>query len=420
MIIHLDIDCFFVSAHRIFDKSLLNRAVAVGGRSNLSIFDKGNTKREISTNSGAFVSSILTKNSLNSDEYYKDEKGRIRGIITTSSYEARACGVRTAMSVNEALSLCPHLKMIAPDYSLYHDLSKKLESYLYTKTPYVEQFSIDEFFIDVRGWVDEKDILLFSQNLKDEIWEKFRLPISIGISNTKYISKLATNEAKPNRIKMIKQEELYEYIKDKPISFFPGIGKAYERKLLANGIRKLGQIFDKKELFYSWKKPGIQLYNRVCGVDKEKVIAKTNSKSIGLGRSFDPIFCRVEIKRRVAILSRYISFLVNKQNITPQTFYLKIKYEYGAKSKEYINTNRLFNEIFFKESMQGLFEKIDNHKNRNIIQLNIIVSNFIENRQHSYNLFNYEEDKRNLELTKKLNKLRDKYGVDIIKNANEL
>ncbi len=421
MIIHLDIDSFFVSAHRTIDSRLLGKAVAVGGRSNLSIFDnKSNDKKVLSNNNGAFVSSILSKNSKNSDEYYKDQNGRIRGIITTSSYEARRYGVKTAMSVNEALMLCPHLIMIPPDYTLYHDLSQKLNRFLYTKTPHVEQFSIDEFFIDLSGYVADEEILDFAKSLKDEVFKNFKLPITIGISNTKWISKLATNDAKPDGIKIIYQDEVFDYIKDKPISAFPGIGKGYEKRLLINGIRKLGQVRDKKALFISWKKPGIQLYNRILGLDKERTLTRSSKKSIGIGRTFDAILDRDEIRRRIVILCRYISFLVFKEKVTPQTFFLKIRYEYKSKSKDYINTNRLFNEKYFKSAILELFDKIDIHPTHSLIQLNLTVSNFIENKNHSFNLFEYTNDKKNLELTNKINGLRDKYGIDIIKNATEL
>ena len=150
MFIHLDLDCFFVSAHRTIDDSLFHIPVAVGGRSNLNIFSSKKEIRKISENSGAFVSTILTNEGQKTfKEYFVDENGKIRGIITTSSYEARAFGVKTAMSVNEALTLCPHLKMLPPNYPLYHELSTKLKELLIKEIPLVEQFSIDEFFGDI-------------------------------------------------------------------------------------------------------------------------------------------------------------------------------------------------------------------------------------------------------------------------------
>ena len=181
MILHLDLDCFFVSAERTTNKKLLNIPVAVGGRSNLNIFNTQKANRMTSSNSGAFVSSIISYNDEEDSQYFKDEYGRIRGIVTTSSYEARAYGVKTAMSVSEALSICPHLKMVKPNYPLYHELSHQLALLLSNKMPFVEQFSIDEFFGDVTGWVDDEDIEKFAFELKEEINPNWICPFPLGL-----------------------------------------------------------------------------------------------------------------------------------------------------------------------------------------------------------------------------------------------
>lgn len=421
MFIHLDLDSFFVSAHRSIDKSLENIPAAVGGRSNLNIFDKQKAVRYISSSSGAFVSSILSSNDdKSSQEYFVDKEGKIRGIITTSSYEARAYGVKTAMSVNEALSLCPHLKMIPPNYPLYHELSLNLAKLLADKIPLIEQFSIDEFFGDVTGWIEEGDVFEFARELQEQIKKELNLPISIGIAKTKWIAKLSTEFAKPLGIKMVAENEVDSFIQNIPISKFPGIGKGYQQRLKNYGISTLGQIKAKRELFYSWKKPGIQLYNRVCGIERERISLAQSKKSIGIGRTFDPIKSREELKRRVTILSRYLSFLVIKAKVNPQTFSIKIKYEYNIKSKNHMNSNRVFNEANFKRLMLELFDNSDIHPTHDIVQLNLTVSSFLENRPSALNLFEYEEDLKQSKLTSGIQKLRNKFGIDIIKNASEL
>lgn len=425
MILHLDLDCFFVSAERTINKKLLNIPVAVGGRSNLNIFNTKKANRMTSSNSGAFVSSIISYNEEEDAQYFKDEHGRIRGIITTSSYEARAYGVKTAMSVSEALSFCPHLKMVKPNYPLYHELSHQLALLLSNKMPLVEQFSIDEFFGDVTGWVDDEDIEQFAFELKEEIKAKLDLPISIGVANTKYMAKLVTEYAKPNGVKVLFKTEEEAFIHNINIEKFAGIGKQFAQRLHGYGISTLGQVKHKKELFYSWKKPGIQLYNRICGLDKEKVASfydkKYDSrKSIGIGRTFDAVASRDELKRRVIILCRYISFLVKKQKVNPQTFFIKIKYEYNVKSKNSFHTNRLFSETYFKQTMMQLFLQTDKHPTHKVIQLNIAVSNFNEHHPKSYDIFNYEEDLKRNKLHNTLQQLREKFGVDIIKSGIEL
>ena len=421
MFIHLDLDCFFVSAHRTIDKSLENIPVAVGGRSNLNIFSTAKEVRKISESSGAFVSTILTNEGEKSfQEYFVDENGRIRGIITTSSYEARSYGVKTAMSVNEALKLCPKLKMVPPNYPLYHELSQKLLKLLELEIPLVEQFSIDEFFGDLSGYIKESEVVEFAYNLKRKIEKELKLPISIGIANTKFLSKLITEYAKPDGVKYVKKEHMKNFTRNIPIEEFPGIGKAYQIRLKGYGIKTLGDIEKKKELFYSWKKPGIELYNRVCGINDNQIIQHRDKKSIGIGRTFDKIYERNELLRRVIILSRYLCFLVKKADVNPLTYAIKIKYESNTKSKNYVNVNRIFNEEDFKFNMKKLFLQNDIHPSHGVVQLNLTVSHFTKPKEFTYNIFEYESDLKKRELSNKLQSLRDKFGIDIIKSASEL
>ena len=423
MILHLDLDCFFAAAHRINNPCLNNIPIAVGGRSNLSIFDKSTQKRELSKIEGAFTSSILSTSDRNKTfkEYFQDDDGRVRGIITTSSYEARAYGVKTAMSVAEALRHCPTLKVIAPNYPLYHDLSHKLKLLLQKVIPTIEQFSIDEFFGDVTGWIKDEDVYDFSVKLKEQIFNELGLPISIGIAKTKWIAKLATNDSKPYGVKLIRPEFVDEYINNKPVGEFCGIGKGYEQRLQKYGIKKLGDVKKEKELFYSWGKFGIELYHRILGTDTSKLTFKKDSyKSIGLGRTFDPIEDRKEIKRRITILCRHLSFLAHKYKYNPTTFALYIKYQYSNKAKDYINTNRTFSEVLLKQELIKLFNKIDNHPTHNVVQINITLSNFAEQNAQAFNLFTLEDDNKQSELTSSMQKLRNKFGIDIIKSAGEL
>jgi DNA polymerase-4 len=426
MILHLDIDCFFASAHRIDNPSLDNIPIAIGGRSNLNIFDTTKQSRHLSQIDGAFTSSILSSSDEKSfEDYFVDNidnssKKKIRGIITTASYEARKYGVKSAMPVSQAIQLCPHIKVIPPNYPLYHELSHQLKLLLENEIPSIEQFSIDEFFGDITGWIDDCDVEEFAKNLKQKVYDKLKIPVSIGISRTKWIAKLATNDAKPFGIKVVYQDDIENFTQNIPIKAFPGIGKGYQEKLQNYGISTLKDIKKKKELFYSWGKNGKQLYDRACGIDDDKISIKKAKQSIGLGRTFDPIYDRKEVQRRLMILCRHLSFIAHKSNHNPMTFALNIRYQYGAKSKSYINSNRVFNEQNFKNQIVKLFVDIDTHPTHAIIQVNLTLSNFEENRNVTMSLLDYEEDLKQSNLTSSMQKLRDKFGVDIIKSAGEL
>ena len=421
MFIHIDLDCYFVSAHRTLDKSLHNIPVAVGGKSNVDIFSKTIVKRTMATNRASFSSKILdSEDEKSSNDYFVDENNKIRGIITSASYEARAFGVKTAMSVNEALKLCPNLKMIPPKYNLYDELSSKLKELLELEIPLIEQFSIDEFFGDLTGYIKEDEAEDFAKKLKDKIFKELNLPCSIGLANTKYLSKLMTNEAKPNNIKLLKKDNIEEFTKNILIENFTGIGKSFCEKLSGYNIKTLGDIRKNKNLFYSFGKVGVDTYNRVCGIKDSKLNITKEKKSIGIGRSFDVVFNREELKRRVMILSRYLSFIVKKDGHNPLSFQIQIKYEYNIKTKAQENCNKIFNEFDFKNSMINLFLQADKHRNHGVIQLYITVFNFAKKGEHTYNLFEYEDDLKKDKLSKNIQNLREKFGIDILKSAFEL
>jgi len=422
MYLHIDIDSFFASAERSINSTLNNIPIAVGARSNLEIFNKSRTNIKLmSENSGAFVTPVFysPKKKTFESVFVDNINGerRIRGIITTCSYEARAYGVKTAMPIAQALQLCPHLVVLPSNYPFYHQMSKAITHYMEKKIPKIEQFSIDEFFGDLSGWIPEEECYNFAMELKAEVFEKFGIPVSIGIAPSKWIAKVATNQAKPFGVYQVQQNS--KFIKNIPIEAFPGIGKAFQAKLKAYGIHTLGEIEANKALFYTWKKPGIQLYNRVLGIDNEFINAKAKRKSIGISRTFDAIQDPHEVRRRVVIMARHIIYIVTKKEVNPSTYYLGLNYEYGIKRKTSRTLHRLFSENLFKEQLLEMYDEIV-YQNGGAIKLTINVSNFSDEKGATPSLFEFEEDKKRAEFTKKVQGLRDRFGLDILKSGVEL
>ena len=118
MIIHLDLDCFFASCERLRDPSLRGRPIAVGGRGDPFIFAQASRRNLDVTleNSGAFVPTLFYDARSGFEDYFVEGE-KIRGIVITSSYEARALGVKTGMTIREALQRCPHLRYCLPTTS---------------------------------------------------------------------------------------------------------------------------------------------------------------------------------------------------------------------------------------------------------------------------------------------------------------
>ncbi|WP_373032981.1 DNA polymerase IV [Sulfurovum sp.] len=422
MFLHIDIDSFFASAERSMNSSLKGIPMAVGSRSNLEIFNKKRTYIKLmNDNTGAFVTPVFYSDKKKTFEsYFVDEtegRKKVRGIVTTASYEARACGVKTAMPIAQALQLCPQMTVVPSNYPLYHKLSHQIHAFMLAHIPKVEQYSIDEFFGDVSGWKTDEEVYVFAKELQAKILEHFDIPVSIGISKAKWIAKLATESAKPYGVFEVK--DIDAYIEDIPIKKFPGIGKGFQKRLGEHYISTLGDVKRHKALFESWKKPGIQLYARVTGTDHEGISVQGERKSIGISRTFDAILDTDEIKRRIMIMARHIIYMVMAIEVNPTSYYLKIGYEYGVKAKKTLTVNRMFSETLFKSILTKMYEEIV-LVDKGAIKLTLNVSNFSTQQKKTFSLMDLDEDMENHILSKEIQKLRERFGLDIIKTGDEL
>ena len=376
---------------------------------------------------GAFNSVLEFKNSYDTNNILKawkdeflDENGDIHGIVIAKSYECKPYGIKTGTPLKEAIHMCPNLIIIPSDHLFYQQLSQKLKTYLEFKIPVLEQYSIDEFFGDLNGWVKNSDTLEFIKDLRDDIKEKFDLPITIGASKSKWIAKLITDRIKPFGVYALEENRVLDYTQDIDVNDFPGIGRAISKKLADYRVKTLGELRARPNLLYLYGKTGVELYERICGTDNERVIPYSDRRGIGISRNFKAIIDRNEIYRRVMILARYLSYTITKLNLNPTTFYFKIRYEYGLKNSQSITENRLFNEKFLIDLAKFMIKKLDTRLNYKIHYIAISASNFESDHNiKTFCLIDYKKDLKYKALNENLLKVRDKYGIDIVKYASE-
>ena len=136
--------------------------------------------------------------------------------------------------------------------SLYQELSHQLHEFLCTKIPLVEQASIDEFYGDLNGWVDDEDVAQFIDNLRHEIKKYIKLPVSIGAAKTRYVAKMATSSAKPFGSKIVRQHEIDLFMKNIAVGDFAGVGKSMKQRLKSAHIHTLGDLKNRRGTIESW------------------------------------------------------------------------------------------------------------------------------------------------------------------------
>ncbi|MBE0527665.1 MAG: DNA polymerase IV, partial [Thermoleophilia bacterium] len=415
MKIHLDLDCYFVSAERTRHPHLKDKPVVVAKGSDKRIFANHKKDGVMLGDTGAFNGILEFKNDPARtwrDEFI-DEDGAVRGIVIAKSYETKSYGIKTGMPLKDAFIMCPGLIVLPSDHLFYQELSQKLKSFLELKIPVLEQYSIDEFFGELDGWISDSDTLEFITSLRDEIIDRFNLPITIGASKSKWIAKLVTDRAKPFGVKVVYESEVDDFVDPIGIDEFPGIGRAVSKKLKSYYINTLGELKKRPSMLYSYGKTGQELYKRICGMDNEPIIAKSDRRAINISRNFKALLDRNEIQRRVVILARYLSHTIMKLGLNPTTFYCKIRYEHDLKNSQSITQDRLFNERYIIDLALQVFEKLDTHKSYKIHYIGMSVSNFIScSNQRTFSLLDYQEDKKQSILSAGLLSIRDKYGVD--------
>jgi len=420
--IHIDIDCFFVSAARIKEPNLEYKAVVIGGRSDTKIFSREAKNQTVNfENSGSFVPTFYKAYETKDDDIESFmEDGRLRGILTTASYEARAYGIKTAMSLREAKERCPELIIKAPNMSLYQELSHKLHDFLSRRIPLIEQASIDEFYGDLSGWIEDEDIPEFIDRLRHEIKKELQLPVSIGAAKTRYIAKLATTYAKPFGSKIIYPLDFDTFVNPIKVENFAGIGKSMQAKLHAAQIHTLGELRERRGTLESWGPYAKELYRRVNGDADGPIETKHERKSIGISRTFDPLFDRVELRRRVHILARHLSYAIFKLDVIPTVFHLSINYEMNQKSHINISQAEIFTEKKFDALCLKLFTQADTQRRLQAIRLSINCSSFTKHSRKELSLIGFSDEEKMHKLSKSTQSLREKYGIDAIKFASEL
>ncbi|HEX9848780.1 MAG TPA: DNA polymerase IV [Acidimicrobiia bacterium] len=195
-ILHADLDAFYASVEQLLDPALRGKPILVGG-----------------------------------------------GIVVAASYEARAYGVRAPMSSRDALALCPHATVVEGHFDRYLDLSEQVIRILDDATPVVEQISVDEAFLDVSGTTHllgpPSDI---ARMIRRRVRQEVGLPISIGISSTKILAKIASARAKPDGLVVVDNGSELDFLHPLPVEALWGVGKVTAGRLHDLGIGTIGEL----------------------------------------------------------------------------------------------------------------------------------------------------------------------------------
>jgi len=287
-ILHVDMDAFYASVEVLDDPSLRGKPLIVGGVEG-------------------------------------------RGVVASASYEARRFGVRAAMSVGQALRLCPSAVVVVPHFERYAALSRQVMDIFHEITPLVEPLSIDEAFLDVSGarrlWGSPGRIAVM---LRRRVKEQTGLTCSVGVASTKHVAKIASTLSKPDGLLIVSHADTQAFLAARPVRALWGVGPKAAEALEGRGIRFVSDILSSPRHVLEralGSATGERVWQLAHGIDPREVDTVHVEKSVGHEETFledvsDAVVLRTELRR----LADRVAARLRAGQWEAQTIALKLRY----------------------------------------------------------------------------------------------
>ncbi|TGB04378.1 DNA polymerase IV [Halobacillus salinus] len=383
VIFHVDMNSFYASVEMAFDPSLKGKPLAIAGN--------------------------------------PEER---KGIVVTSSYEARKYGVKTTMPLFEARRLCPDLIVMRPNFERYRTASKEMFKILAEVTDLVQPVSIDEGYMDVTGCAEQGAPPEIAERIQKRVYEELDLPCSIGIAPNKFLAKMASDMKKPMGITILRKRDLPVKLWPLPIAEMHGVGEKTAEKLKKLDIETIGDlakqpVLDLKRLLGI---NGERLQNRANGMDDRPVDpdAVHEFKSIGTSTTLaEDTTDDTEVRTVLRKLANKVEARMRSKEVLAKHVQLMIRYH----DRKTITRSRQLKDYI--EKADDLFsiamQLFDDHWNQVPVRLlGITASDFAEKSEitQQLDLFSFEQYAEKEKLFEAIDDLTEKYGHNPFKKLS--
>jgi len=372
-IVHFDLDTFFVSVERLINSKLVGKPVIIGGTSD-------------------------------------------RGVVASCSYEARQYGIHSAMPMKMARNLCNDAVVIRGDMELYTKYSKTVTGIIAEIAPVFEKASIDEHYIDVTGMDRFIGTLKWSQELRKNIIKNTGLPISMGLSINKTVSKIATGEAKPNGELYVPGVQAMQFLSPLSISKIPMIGDKTYRLLRSMGIITIETLsrIPVEMMEKVLGKNGIIIWKKANCIDSAPVEPYSERQSVSTETTFETdTIDLVMIRNLITSMAEELSFHLRKKEKLTSCITVKIRYSnFDTHTIQKRIPYTSFDHKIIKTAHE-LFDKL--YQRRMLIRLaGVRLSGLVHGTQQ---LDLFEDTGEMVNLYNALDRIRRRYGIHAIRRA---
>ena len=372
-ILHLDLDTFFVSVERLRDSRLNGLPVIIGG-------------------------------------------GSDRGVVSTCSYEARSYGVSSAMPMKMARAMCPEAVFIRGDMELYSKYSHMVTDIIAERSPLFEKASVDEHYIDLTGMDRFYGCALWAHELRSAITHETGLPVSMGLSVNKTVSKIAAGEAKPNGEKEVDQQYVIPFLDPLSIKKIPMIGQKTYHTLRSMGISTVYTLRSiPQEMMESLMgKNGTEIWKKANGIDTTPVISYSEQKSISTEHTFEKDTTDIVMLNQLLVsMTEKLAYELRRQEKLTSCITVRIRYsDFDTQTMQKRIPYTAFDHVLI-EGAKELFRRL--YQRRMLIRLiGVRVSSLVRGVQQ-LNMF--EDTPEMVRLYMTMDSLRGRFGRNAIRRA---
>lgn len=372
-IVHMDLDAFFVSVERLENSSLTGKPVLIGGSSS-------------------------------------------RGVVAACSYEARSFGIHSAMPMKMAIKLCPEAVLVKGDPERYSYYSHLVTDIIRYHVPVLEKASIDEFYIDMTGM----DRFFSSYKLAGEIRQKIiketGLPISLGFSSNKTVSKIATGEAKPCGQKRVNFGLEKPFLAPLSVKKIPMVGPKTYQTMRSLGLRYIQTIQEMPvELMEkAFGKAGQVIWKKANGIDNSPVITTYDRKSISSEKTFDKDTIDIHYLRNlISAMTEQLASKLRKEEKLTALVSVKIRYSNFETHSKQLKIPYTSADHILIPKMRELFERL--YDKRMLVRLvGIRFSNLVHG---AYQINLFDDSSEMIKLYQAIDRMNKKHGNRTVRRA---
>jgi len=382
-IVHIDMDAFFASVEVARDPALAGKPLIIGGA-------------------------------------WEDQ----RGVVSTASYEARKFGVHSAMSLAQAKKLCPQGVYMRGNYEHYREASARVRAILETVTPVVQMASIDEGYLDVTGsqriFGGDEGIATY---IKSEIKAQTKLPCTVAISPNKLVSKVASDEGKPNGYVRVAAGEEASFLAPLAVRKLPGAGPQTCAALERLGIRTLGQLAsaDPGVLERAFgHQTAIGLQRRARGISTSEVEVERAPKSISRETTFpEDVLEWPQVEQTLAYLTERCMYTLREEGLEAKRVTLKVRYS-DFETKTFACTLQEPTAVD-AEVIDALRELVAKGKSRRArIRLIGVGLDQLRYNQHQLPLFGGKNNEKWEKVLEQADAVRGKHGFNSLRTGKSI